>query len=312
LNENENYKDELIAELMDNAKDIVVTDKKDGSLIAVTRCSSLNEDFLITTNGSFDNMHINLAKKMIDEQYPTFKKYAAAHKTYIFEIIHPDDSHCISYGDTKKMYLHGIRNLDDYTLASYEEMQRAAERLELDLIEREYLDLDTMKEKVHEANANKEGWVVRIIGHDGSEKIVKIKYDEYFVIHRLRCGVNVKKVYNHYVFVQDIQDMLPLMMPDIKEATLSVIEEINISRQKISARVAEVAQKLANTVNVPLGCELTKEEKKAFWEASLSLKNTPDGPWAPLALKYSTYGSVEWDVAHLRYERYLELVESLG
>ena len=106
--------------------------------------------------------------------------------------------------------------------------------------------------------------------------------------------------------------MLPLMMPDIKEATLSVIEEINISRQKISARVAEVAQKLANKVNVPLGCELTKEEKKAFWEASLSLKNTPDGPWAPLALKYSTYGSVEWDVAHLRYERYLELVESLA
>ena len=312
LNENDNYKDSLIAELMDNAKDIIVTDKKDGSLIAVTRRSSLDEDFLITTNGSFDNMHINLAKKMIDEQYPTFKKYAAAHKTYIFEIIHPDDSHCISYGDTKKMYLHGIRNLDDYTLASYEEMQRAAERFELDLIEREYLDLDTMKEKVHETNANKEGWVVRIIGHDGSEKIVKIKYDEYFVIHRLRCGVNVKKVYNHYVFVQDIQDMLPLMMPDIKDATLSVIEEINISRQKISARVAEVAQKLANTVNVPLGCELTKEEKKAFWEASLSLKNTPDGPWAPLALKYSTYGSVEWDVAHLRYERYLELVESLG
>ena len=81
---------------------------------------------------------------------------------------------------------------------------------------------------------------------------------------------------------------------------------------EISARVAEVAQKLANAVNVPLGCELTKEEKKSFWEASLSLKNTPDGPWAPLALKYSTYGSVEWDVAHLRYERYLELVESLA
>jgi hypothetical protein len=248
---------------------------------------------------------------MIEEQYPTFKKYAAAHKTYIFEIIHPDDSHCISYGDTKKMYLHGIRNLDDYTLASYEEMQRAAERLELDLIEREYLDLDTMKEKVHETNANKEGWVVRIIGHDGSEKIVKIKYDEYFVIHRLRCGVNVKKVYNHYVFVRDIQDMIPLMLPDIKDATLSVIEEININRQKIALRVMDVNLKICNIINVPFGAELTKEEKRAFFEETQKMRNTADGLFAPLALKMTSYGDATWDIEHLRYERYIQLVDNL-
>lgn len=311
LNENENYKDSLIADLMDNAKEIVVTDKKDGSLIAVTRLSDKEDDFLITTNGSFENMHIDLAKNMINEQYSLFKKNAPLHKTFIFEIIHPDDKHCISYGDTKKMFLHGVRNLDDYSLLDYQHMSNLAERLKLDLIEREYLDLDTMKEKVHEANANKEGWVVRIIGHDGSEKIVKIKYDEYFVIHRLRCGVNVKKVYNHYVFVQDIQEMLPLMPPDIKDATLSVIEEINISRQKISARVAEVANKLSDAVQIPLGGELTREEKKMFWKASESLKNTPDCAFGSLALKYASHGSVEHDVAHLRYDRYVELLELL-
>ena len=309
LNENENYKDELISELMDEAEDIIVTDKKDGSLIAVTRLSSLDDEFLITTNGSFDNMHIELARKMIDEQYPEFKKYAPPHRTFIFEIIHPDDTHCISYGDTKKMYLHGIRDLDSYALLDYNTLENVANALNLDIVEREYLDLETMKDKVHETNANKEGWVVRILGRDGSEKIVKIKYDEYFIIHRLRCGINIKKVYNHYVFVQDIQEMLPLMMPDIKDATLSVIEEININRQKIQAYSEELARKIANELNIPLGCELTREEKRAFWEATTKIKDKPDALFTSMALKYASYGNVSWDVEHLRYDRYAELIE---
>ena len=311
LNEREEYRDDLIADLMDEAKDIVITDKKDGSLIAVTRLSSLDNEFLVTTNGSFDNMHINLAKKMIDEQYPTFKKYAAANRTYIFEIVHPDDPHCISYGDTKKMYLHGIRNLDDYSLLDYDTLENVANALDLDIVEREYFDLDTMKDKVHEANANKEGWVVRIIGHDGSEKIVKIKYDEYFVIHRLRCGVNIKKIYNHYVFVRDIQEMLPLMMPDIKDATLGVIEEININRQKIASRVETVAKNIANIINFPLGCEMTKEERYAFFMETQKMRGTPDGLFAPMALKLASYGNAIWDIEHLRYDRYVQLVENL-
>lgn len=311
LNENENYKDELIANLMDNAKDIIVTDKKDGSLIAVTRIHPDDTEFLITTNGSFDNMHIELARKMIDEQYPEFKKYAPPFRTFIFEIIHPDDPHCISYGETKKMYLHGIRNLYNYALLDYDTMENVANALNLDIVEREYLDLDTMKEKVHEANANKEGWVVRIIGHDGSEKIVKIKYDEYFVIHRLRCGVNIKKIYNHYVFVRDIQDMIPLMLPDIKDATLGVIEEININRQKIASRVEAVARNIANVINLPLGCEMTKEERYAFFMETQKMRGTPDGLFAHLALKLASYGNATWDIEHLRYDRYTNLVENL-
>jgi hypothetical protein len=309
INENENYRASLIAELMDEAKDIIVTDKKDGSLIAVSRMQ--NGKLLVTTNGSFDNMHIDLAKDMIKNQYPLFYNNAEYCKTYIFEIVHPDDKHCISYGDTKKMFLHGVRNLNDYSLLSYDDMQIIAEKYELDLIEREYLDLDSMQAKVHELNANKEGWVVRIVGYDGSEKIVKIKYDEYFMIHRLRCGVNVKKIYNHYVFEQDIQDMLSLMPADIKDATLSVIEEINISRQKIAKRVEDVAIIIGNKANVPLGLELTREEKRRFYDASQTLKNTPEWPFVHLALTYSARGSVEWNLAHLPYDKYTILTESV-
>lgn len=309
INENENYRAALIERLILEAKDVIITDKKDGSLIAVTKLH--NNELLVTTNGSFDNMHIELAKSMLDNQYAKFKANIPVGKTFIFEIIHPEDKHCISYGDTQKMYLHGVRSLDDYSLASYEAMQRMAERYELDLIEREFLDLNTMQTKVHELNANKEGWVVRIVGYNGSEKIVKIKYDEYFIIHRLRCGVNIKKIYNHYVFVKDIQDMLPLMPPDIKEATLSVIEEINISRQKIAAAVETVAILIGNKADIALGTVLDRDAKRRFWETSQTFKNTPEWPFVGLALKYASYNNVSWDIEHLRYERYLELLESI-
>ena len=309
INENENYRASLIERLILEAKDVIITDKKDGSLIAITKMH--NNEILVTTNGSFDNMHIDLAKNMLADQYPTFKENMPTGKTFIFEIIHPDDKHCISYGDTQKMYLHGVRNLDDYSLASYEAMQRMAERYGLDLIEREFIDLETMQTKVHELNANKEGWVVRIVGYDGSEKIVKIKYDEYFIIHRLRCGVNIKKIYNHYVFVKDIQEMLPLMPADIKDATLSVIEEINIARQKIAAAVENVAILIGNKAQIPLGTVLNRDEKRRFWEASQTFKNTPEWPLVGLALKYATYNNVAWDIEHLRYERYLEILENI-
>ena len=306
LNENEDYNETLIANLISSARDVYITDKKDGSLIAVTKLA--NGEVLVTTNGSFDNMHINLAKKMMVQKYPTFLQRIMPGTTYIFEIIHPDDNHCISYGETEKMYLHGVRNLNTYELADYDKLERIADILELDLVEREYLNLETMQAKVHEPNANKEGWVVRIVGHDGSDKIVKIKYDEYFVIHRLRSGVNIKKIYNHYVFVKDIQDMLPMMPNDIKDATLSVIEEINISRQKIATAVEDVAIIIGNKANVPLGGSLTREEKRRFWEASQTLKNTPEWPFVGLALKYASCNSVLWDIEHLRFERYEELI----
>jgi hypothetical protein len=308
INENEDYNEKIIANLINNARSVYVTDKKDGSLIAVSRLA--NGEVLVTTNGSFDNMHIGLAKKMLAEKYSKFYNNLLPGKTYIFEIIHPEDNHCISYGDVKKMYLHGVRDLNTYALADYEELEVVATAFDLDLIEREYINLVSMQEKVHEKNANKEGWVVRIVGQDGSEKIVKIKYDEYFLIHRLRCGVNVKKIYNHYVFVRDIQETLHLMTPDVREATLSVIEEININRQKIADYVASIGRLLCVAANVECG-NLTVESKKAVWNASQMFKNTPDDAFIPLVLTYVNRGSATWQIENLRYAQFELLVMML-
>ena len=306
LNETPDYSEGLIEKLMCEAADICITDKKDGSLIAVTRLSDIDEDFLITTNGSFNNMHTALARKMIDEKYPEFKKSAPSGITFIFEIIHPEDPHCIAYGDIKKMYLHGARRLDNYQLVRYEELKRIAERYNLDIVEREYLDLATMTEKAKEKDVNKEGWVVRIVSPDGSDKIVKIKYDEYFILHRKKAGVNIRKIYNRYVFVKDIQDALPDMLPDIREAVLGVIEEININRQKIKAKVIAEAKKITESLGIPT-TNISREEKRKLYEATKGIKREKEKYLIALVLKYVSYGNIDWDIEYLRFDKYEKL-----
>lgn len=307
LNETPDYNEELIAKLMAEAEDIYITDKKDGSLIAVTRLSEKEDDFLITTTGSFDNMHINLARKMIDKQYPEFKKSAPSGMTFIFEIIHPEDPHCISYGNMEKLYLHGVRRLDDYTLLRYEELEKLTQRLNLDIVEREYFDLTTMTEKVHEKDANKEGWVVRIVAPDGSDKIVKIKYDEYFALHRLKAGINIKKIYNRYVFVQDIHDRLPEMLPDVRDSVLGVIEEININRQKIKAKIIAEAKRLTSSLSLSLSFPST-EEKRKLYEEMKKIKTEEEKVMIPYILRFVSFGNIDWDIEHLRYEKYEKLI----
>ena len=41
------------------------------------------------------------------------------------------------------------------------------------------------------------------------------------------------------------------------------------------------------------------------------MRGTSDGLFAPMALKLASYGNANWDIEHLRYEKYVELVENL-
>lgn len=308
INERPEYSDRLIAEKIAAAKDVFITDKKDGSLIAL---SVYNNDFLVTTNGSFSNMQIDNAKRLLVDKYPLLTKDVVNGRTFIFEIIIPEDEHCIKYGDVEKMYLLGVRELDTMKLLDYPELVKIAQKYNLDITEQEHLSLSTMQEKVHETGANKEGWVVRIVDDNDNDFIVKIKYDEYFIIHRLRTGVNVKKVYNQYVFM-NIAEMLPLMPQDIKDATLSVIEEINVNRVKIENKAIELAHRIAREANIDISNGFdTKERKKEFYFAAQPYRVGSDAPFVDFAVKYAEYKDISRGINSRPYPKYLNLVENL-
>ena len=124
LNEVEETKEERVQELLGKAKEIYVTDKKDGSAIIVT---NYNGNVILNTNGQFKNIQIDLARKLFNEKYKGFIENVPEGYTFVFELIHPDNAIVLDYGQEKKLYLLAIRDLTTFKLKSYPELVAFAE-----------------------------------------------------------------------------------------------------------------------------------------------------------------------------------------
>ena len=217
LNEVEETKIDRVQFLIDNAKEIIVTDKKDGSAIIVTNYKG---NIIINTNGEFNNIQVILAKKLFEKKYKHFYKNMPEGLTFVFELIHPDNRIVLDYGDTEKLYLLAIRDLTTLRLYNYNEMKNFAEKWELDITE--CYDFNSLTDLVQIAESEckniKEGWVIRVIT-DTEDFIFKLKYREYFKLARIKSIPSLKKL---YILLE--QDKLDDMLSVAEEAIKSDVE----------------------------------------------------------------------------------------
>jgi len=155
----------------------VVTEKLDGSLI---QAAKYRGELVVTSSGSFESPQALRAKEMIN---PSLIEEG---KTYVFEIIYPENRIVLDYGDKVSLTLLAVRDTDtghEFLLDEYEQFDRVKsvnmtlEEVESDLVRADYI--------------NKEGYVVRFA--DGFR--VKCKYHEYMRLHKIVSGVNEKYVW---------------------------------------------------------------------------------------------------------------------
>lgn len=242
IGEREDYSVELIRSKLRTAKIINVTDKKDGSLISVTKLE--DGDILVNTNGSLDNMQIEEARKYLTKNHGDFIRGIEPGVTYIFELITPKELHIVDYHGDEKMYLIGARNLSNYRLLQYSEMEEIAGRYGLNITEQcEYGSLDEFLEKSHSENENKEGWVFKITDIDGSMFLFKLKYDTYFQARRLRASIDIRKVYA-LMMTGAIDGALAMARENERTEIIDLMEEINIIKHDACDSVAEEAETL--------------------------------------------------------------------
>lgn len=225
LNEVGETSQTIVEKLIKEAKTIVATDKKDGSLIAVTKLD--NGEILINTNGSFDNTQIDLAKKMLKTKYSDFYKNIKSGKTFVFEIISPEDTHIINYNGMECMFLLAIRDLKTYKLIPYNEMIEFAKENKLVYTEAyEFTSLSSFVKEAENEYENREGWVFRLIG-EKFDFMFKLKFKEYFLLHRATASIKIMKVYK-LVIGNSINNYLEVCPDNVKEDITSFLEEINI------------------------------------------------------------------------------------
>lgn len=186
------------------------TEKLDGSLITVSRW---NEHLVVSSSGSFKSPQVFRARQIIEKNNYSFDEG----KTYLFEVIYPENRIVLNYGDMERLVL--ITKRDTQTGAE-ENIDDETKFYKVPVVAKSIDEL--ISEKARPDFINKEGYVVQ---YDNGSRL-KIKYDKYMEIHKLISGVNEKYVWEVVKDNLDIMDLVNRMPDNIQSFVKTYMIEL--------------------------------------------------------------------------------------
>jgi len=169
---------------------------------------------VVSSAGSFTSAQAVVAETLLKEKYANLKHWSIMEgKTYLFELLFPLNKIVVDYGGEEKLVLLAVRDTD--TGNELDDILMYAKGIGFDVVEEVHLNIDELKNEVKRKDfINKEGFVV--VFENGFR--VKIKYEEYFRLHKIICNVNEKFVWE---FVS--QDK-PISLENIPDETFQFIK----------------------------------------------------------------------------------------
>jgi RNA ligase len=164
-------------------EDYEVYDKYDGSLLIV---SIYNDNLLVHTRGSFASDQSIIGLDMINNN-KNLKNYILANPklTFLFEIIYPENKIVLDYGDSKMLVL--LTTINKIT---------GEDKIPYDFIGCNTvnpLPKMSFKELKSLNLTNKEGFVIKFTP---SNFRMKIKFENYIELHRLRSNFSMKTMFD--------------------------------------------------------------------------------------------------------------------
>lgn len=288
----------LVRERLSAANLVYVSEKLDGSLIAV---SNYEGNPLITTNFSFDNEQISWAKEIFSSKYSFFYSNVPTGYTFIFELIHPENRIVVDYGSEKDVKLLAVRNLETEQilppsattpfLSTFGFSTPAASNLPLDQL----LSLSHIWK-----NANFEGWVLRI-----DDFYCKLKLEEYFELHKSYSLITPKWVYQH-IQQGTLDDVAASLPSDRKLELQAVLHSLQQAQQEIEDTVEGEARYYLDKYNISLSEFQTNRERMKIIIADLLSNATP---FTPLVLKYLKAQPLQ--ILSLPYKKFNQMKEEV-
>ena len=159
-----------------------VFDKVDGSMGVLYWAN--NQPF-IATRGSFNSEQSKKANSILYQKYQDNLSKLDRSKTYVFEIIYPENRIVVDYGDREELILLGI--IDTQT-----GIEEPLQNIGFPLVTQFNGVRDLSKLKSLEEN-NREGFVVKF----KSGLRIKVKFDEYQRIHRIVTNVSSIDIWDY-------------------------------------------------------------------------------------------------------------------
>jgi RNA ligase len=176
-----------------------VYEKMDGSLGILYWVDSKPA---IATRGSFTSEQAFVATELLHTKYADSIKYLDPTKTYLFEIIYPENRIVIDFGDARKLVLLAVID----TKSGFEIPLPTHEYFE---IVKRYEGLNDLKQLKALEEQNREGFVVKF----KSGYRLKVKFEEYVRIHKIITRVSTINIWG---YLKEGQEFLPILerVPD--------------------------------------------------------------------------------------------------
>ena len=175
-----------------------VYEKMDGSLGILYW---IHNEALVATRGSFVSEQAIVATELLNTKYADSIPLLDKTKTYLFEIIYPENRIVLDYGTERKLVLLAIIDIqtgDEFPL----------EDIGFEIVKK-YDGLNDLQQLKALEEDNREGFVVKF----KSGYRLKVKFEEYQRIHKIVTQVSTLSIWE---YIKEGQDLTPILekVPD--------------------------------------------------------------------------------------------------
>lgn len=300
LDENGNiaYLDPKVVGTIPTDLSFEVFEKMDGSLGILF---FYDKTWVFASRGSFTSEQAIKGSEMLEE-YFKYNLNLEIDKTYLFEIIYPENRIVINYGNAEKLVLLGAINTATGEEVSYDELE--SRYYKLSLLVPKYNGIKDFNLLKGMEEDNKEGFVVRF--SNGFR--MKVKFEEYCRLHSIVTNVSNKIIWKHLMNNESFEDLLDRVPDEFYDWVLRTKKELEDAYKDIELECLREHLRITSLVDVHMTLmDVTAYEKDYFF----TLKNDFKHKGIVLAMsKGRDYSEAIWKLVRPVYSKpFKEVVE---
>ena len=244
LDENGNvaYLDRNVVGTIPNDLSFEVFEKMDGSLGILF---FYDKTWVFASRGSFTSEQAIKGSEMLEEYF----KYGVnfeLDKTYLFEIIYPENRIVINYGDAEKLVLLGAIETATGEEVSYDELDARFYKT-LSIVPR-YDGINDVEKLKGMEEDNKEGFVVRF--SNGFR--MKVKFEEYCRLHSIVTNVSNKIIWKHLMNNLPFDELLDRVPDEFYDWVLRTKKELEDAYKDIELECLREHLRITSLVDVQM------------------------------------------------------------
>lgn len=229
---------------LDTSGPVVVTDKLDGSLGILYRHG---DELRIATRGAFESDQAKHATAVLNDRYEDFEPMPGW--THLFEIIYPQNRIVVDYGDVDDLFLLGAVHVATGRFQPAEFNNQwwgpKVERFAYESITEAIAAPD---------RPGREGLVVWFCD---SNQRVKLKQEEYILLHRLITGLNERTIWELCAAGTPLDEILMPLPEEFHEWATEVHDRLTDAYDHLMVETVRLARE-ASALHDP------KSDRKAF------------------------------------------------